>query len=144
MDRVDDVVRPGDIRDLLILVCQRLGEAGEAGVELFRVLRLGDDQHDPVIRKRNRLDHDRDIFRREAKLSVSLLHHIPKQFSRFFRPVGELMEADLALRKVCHRERAADLVVVQFLYLHKSPHTLFYRDYIVILSPCKQARNTIY
>ena len=120
VEHVDDVIRAfyGRLRRV---VGDLLGgrEARKAGVEFLGVLDLRDDDRQRVAGRGDRLDHEGDArVVAEAAFFVRLHHHVAEERARFFAAVCELAEADLALGQVFLRQLAADLVFIDFLYLH--------------------------
>ena len=67
-------------------------EFGEAGVQLFRILDLGDNQDDAFVGHGNRFDHQRNIVSLKTKFDGCLLHHFPEQLLGLFCTVGQFTE----------------------------------------------------
>ena len=62
------------------------------------IVHLRHDDHDTIAPRRDRLYHQRCVFRNEILLIQRLLHNIPKQLLRALRRGNQILQFDFSFR----------------------------------------------
>ena len=103
---------------LSVLFRNGRSKPGKAGVQLFRILHLGNDQNNTLGIQRNSFYHKRNILGLKSKFTICLLHHITEQGLCFLRSIGELADFQFAASQIFSGQSAANLVLINFFYFH--------------------------
>ena len=91
---------------------------GETGVQLLRILYLGDDEDNTVGIQGNGFNHERNILCLKAEFDCRLLHHITKKALRLFCSISEFADFKFPVREIGLGQGAANLMVIHFFNFH--------------------------